>query len=84
LVLFEARASNDEEEDKGFTRQGERGEQWADWIEADEAKIAREKAQLAKERERWRASQQEEEVLNLDAPTGKTVLELLAEREVQD
>jgi hypothetical protein len=84
LVLFEARASNDEKEDKGLNRQGERGEQWADWIEADEAEIARKKAQLAEERERWRASQQEEEVLNLDAPTGKTVLELLAEREVQD
>jgi hypothetical protein len=84
LVLFEARASNDEKEDKGLNRQRERGERWADWIEADEAEIAREKAQLAEERERWRASQQEEEVLNLDAPTGKTVLELLAEREVQD
>jgi hypothetical protein len=83
LVLFEARASDNEEEDKGLNRRGEKGKRWADWIEADEAEIAREKAQLAEERERWRASQQEEEVINLDAPAGKTVLELLAEREVQ-
>jgi hypothetical protein len=52
-------------------------------MEKYEAKLAREKASLAEERERWRANRQEEEGLNLSAPTGKTVMELSTKKKAQ-
>jgi hypothetical protein len=78
-----ARAPDNKERGKGLNQLVEKGKRWADWMEEDEAEAAREKAQLAEERQRWRAKQQEEELLDLDVPSGKTVMELLAERGAQ-
>jgi hypothetical protein len=77
------RAPDSEAGGQGMSRKRDKEKRWADQMEEDEAELAREKASLAEERERWRANRQEEEVLNLGAPTGKTVMELLAEKEAQ-
>jgi hypothetical protein len=50
---------------QGISRKRDKEKRWADQMEEDEAELAREKASLAEERERWRANRQEEEVLNL-------------------
>jgi hypothetical protein len=78
-----ARAPDNEERGKGLNQPVEKGRRWTDWMEEDKAEAARARAKLDKEKQRWRAQLREEEVLNLDAPSGKTVMELLAEREAQ-
>jgi hypothetical protein len=79
----ELRAPDSEAGGQGISRKRDKEKRWADQMEEDEAELAREKASLAEERERWRANRQEEGILNLGAPTGKTVMELLAEKEAQ-
>jgi hypothetical protein len=61
----------------------EKEKRWADVMEEDEAEAARARAELDEKKRRWGARLQGEEVSNLDAPSGKTVMELLAEREAQ-
>jgi hypothetical protein len=52
-------------------------------MEEDEAAAERAKAEIEEEKWKWRARLHEEEVLNLDAPSGKTVMELLVEKKAQ-
>jgi hypothetical protein len=74
---------DNEERGKRLNKPVEKEKRWADVMEEDEAKTARARAELDEERQRWRSRLQGEEVLNLDAPSSKTVMELLAEREAQ-
>jgi hypothetical protein len=78
-----ARAPDNEERGEGLNQPVEKGKRWADWMEEDKAEAARARAELNEEKQRWRAQLREEEVVNLDAPSGKTVMELLAKREAQ-
>jgi phosphoketolase len=82
-VPFKVSASDNEERGKGLNKPVEKEKRWADVMEEDKAEAARARAELDEKKRRWRARLQEEEVLNLDAPSGKTVMELLAEREAQ-
>jgi hypothetical protein len=52
-------------------------------MEEDEAEAERARAEIEQEKRKWRARLHEEEVLNLDAPSGKMVMKLLAEKEAQ-
>jgi hypothetical protein len=83
LVPFKERAPDNEEMEKGLNKPAEKEKRWADVMEEDEAEAARARAELEEERRKWRARLYEDEVLNLDAPSGKTVMELLAEKEAQ-
>jgi hypothetical protein len=83
LVPFKARAPDNEEMGEGLNKPAGKEKRWADVMEDDEAEAARARAELEEERRKWRARLHEDEVLNLDAPSGKTVMELLAEKEAQ-
>jgi hypothetical protein len=83
LVPFKARAPDNKEMGEGLNKPAEKEKKWADVMEDDEAEAARVRAELEEERRKWRARLHEDEVLNLDAPSGKTVMELLAEKEAQ-
>jgi hypothetical protein len=84
LVPFKMSAPDNEERGKGLNKPVEKEKRWADVMEEDEAEAARARAELDEEKRRWRARLHGEEVLNLDAPSRKTVMELLAGREAQE
>jgi outer membrane biogenesis lipoprotein LolB len=73
-------APNSEGRAQSLNKPVKKKKRWANEMEEDKAEAARAKAELDEEKRRWRARLQKEEVLNLDAPLGKTVMELLAER----
>jgi hypothetical protein len=83
LVLFKKGGPDHEEMGKGFNKPVEKQKRWADVMEEDKAEAARARAELEEEKRKWRARLHEDEVLSLDAPSGKTVMELLAEKEAQ-
>jgi hypothetical protein len=83
LVSFKKRAPGDEEMGKRLNKPAEKEKRWADVMEEDEAEAAQARAELEEERRKWRARLHEDEVLNLDAPSEKTVMELLAEKEAR-
>jgi hypothetical protein len=80
LASFKARISGIEEGRRGLHEPRQKEKSWADQMEEDEAEAERARAEIEEEKRKWRARLHEEEVLNLDAPSGKTVMELLAER----
>jgi hypothetical protein len=83
LASFKARISGIEEGRRGLHEPRQKEKSWADQMEEDEAEAERARAEIEEEKRKWRARLHEEEVLNLDAPLGKTVMELLAEKEAQ-
>jgi hypothetical protein len=83
LVLFKEGGPDCEEMGKGLNKPVEKQKRWADVMEEDEAEAARARAELEEEKRKWRARLHEDEVLNLDAPSGKTVMEMSAEKEAQ-
>jgi hypothetical protein len=83
LASLKARVSGIEEGGRGLHEPRQKEKSWADQMEEDEAEAERARAEIEEEKRKWRARLHEEEVLNLDAPSGKTVMELLAEKEAQ-
>jgi hypothetical protein len=83
LASFKARISGIEEGRRGLHEPRQKEKSWADQMEEDEAEAERARAEIEEDRRTWRARLHEEEVSNLDAPSGKTVMELLAEKEAQ-
>jgi hypothetical protein len=83
LASFKARISGIEEKRRGLHAPRQKEKSWPDQMEENEAEAERARAKIEEEKRKWRARLYEEEVLNLDAPSRKTVMELLAEKKAQ-
>jgi hypothetical protein len=83
LASFKARISGIEEGRRNLHKPRQKEKSWADQMEEDEAEAERARAEIEEEKRKWRARLHEEEVLDLDAPSGKKVMESLAEKEAQ-